>query len=127
MGAEWLGDPTYDQLALWIEAANSDEGRQLVRAVAGFNGLDDPEDAFPAWYGDGRASSKVEALDFSVSAQLGMVEAVERGLIAGDVWRRSVYPVWENLLAASGDLDAWRDADRKRRQRAAKGGGFGGG
>lgn len=115
---------TEDQVALKMEAVNAREGRELVRATAAMAGLDDPADAFPRWH-IGEGGEAAEPLDFSVSAQRGMVEAVERGLITGDVWRRSVHPVWTNLLAATGDIDAWREA--KRRQRTAKGGGGRGG
>ncbi|HET7558354.1 MAG TPA: hypothetical protein VFK80_00215 [Limnochordia bacterium] len=64
---------------------------------------------------------RVEPLDFSISAQRGMVEAVERGLIRDAAWRQIV-PVWEHLLAASGDLDAWQESGRSGKGGRSRGG-----
>lgn len=112
----WDGQ-TYDQISLKIEAVNDREGRELVRAAAGVNGLDDPEDAFPRWHDDG-SRAQAAPLDFDIPAQRGIVIAVERGLIPPDVWR-TLAPGWERLLAATGDYDEW---DRKRREHKRKGG-----
>src|SRR5690606_18550435 len=80
--------------------------RELVRSSAAFGGLDDISVALPNWHVDDRRS--VNALRFSLSAQRGIVEAVERGFIGGDVWADQVIHIWEHLLVATGDIGEWQ-------------------
>jgi len=116
-GVDFWDGVTRDQIALMMEAVYEKERRDLVRAIAVMHGLDDPADALPRWTLDHETTEikrkTVEPFDFSLSAQRGIVEAVERGLIKGDVWADQVLPAWENLLAATGDLAEWRAREIK--------------
>lgn len=107
-----------------MEAVNAKEYRELVRASAAFGGLDDITIALPNWHVSERRS--VQALRFSLSAQRGIVEAVERGLIKGDVWADQVIHLWEHLLVATGDIGDWQRREseswsriRKQRRKGA--------
>ncbi len=113
-GVDFWDGVTRDQIVLMMDAVTAKEYRELVRASAIMNGLEDTGDALPRWTIDPRVTklkTRIEPYDFSLSAQRGIVEAVERGLIKGDVWAYQVLPAWEHLLAASGDLDAWRERE----------------
>lgn len=113
-GVDFWDGVTRDQIALMMEAVYEKERRELVRAGAIMNGLEDPSLALPRWTVDPRIAklkTPIEPFDFSLSAQRGIVEAVERGLIKGDVWADQVLPAWEHLLAASGDLGSWRERE----------------
>jgi len=122
-GIDFWDGVTRDQIMLMMEAVFEKERRELVRASATLNGLDDIREALPRWTVDpntSRLRKPIEPFDFSISAQRGIVEAVERGLIKGKVWADQVLPAWEHLLAATGDLDEWRrrEAESLRQRRA---------
>lgn len=116
---------TRDQIVLMMEAVYEKERREWIRSVSIMNGLDDPSEALPRWTVNPhvtRLKTPIEPFDFSLSAQRGIVEAVERGLVVGDVWADQVLPMWEHLLAATGDLQTWRQKEMESltRGRASK-------
>lgn len=110
-GVDFWDGQTRDQIRLKMEAINEREERELIRSLAVMRDLKDPSEALPRWFVDPemqKANAKIEPFDFSISAQRGMVEAVERGLIPEHVWTDQLVSIWENLLAASGDIYEWR-------------------
>lgn len=117
----WDGQ-TQDQTVLKMEAVFNKERRELIRASAAFGGIEDVSLALPNWYQ--KTNRRAQPFDFSLSAQRGIVEAVERGFIVGDVWADQVLPMWENLLAATGDLDEWyrRESESLARIRSKRSG-----
>jgi len=124
-GVDFWDGQTLDQIRLKMEAVNAREERELVRALAVMRDLKDYSLALPRWTVDpdeARLYRKVEPFDFSLSAQRGIVEAVERGLIVGDVWTDQVLPAWENLLAATGDLEKWRAKELESLRRRSRNG-----